>query len=128
MYNIKAAKKLADKYESITVKDIRNTRIMNIRNPMSEITGFGTMNCSLCKAAKLLDPIGNSYTFCNYCIYSIVKNRDSSYTYCLDEHSSPTYRAIQNACTSLEIKKTVRQRAKYIRSIIKAIENKSKSI
>lgn len=123
--NIKAAKELLAKYESITVDQI--TEIYNkIREQeeenitpsgydvMEQITGFSSITkCILCQEAKKLVQKDNYY--CQCCIYTI--NNSDDYL-CIEE----TYKALGNAHTPENIYNALQDRIKFLKQSIETYE------
>ncbi len=92
--NIKEAKELVDRYESITLEEIKNNF-----DP-EELTGFGNaFSCILCLAVKK----------CKYCIYV---------SGCVDGKNEKSYDRIYYAYTPTKLRNAFRARAKHIRKII----------
>ncbi len=102
--NIKEARELADRYDSITLEQIKKT-------PHSRgwaanlLTGFGDHPnpCPLCVAAGIK---------CSNCIYG-------GETCCYEGQNRKTYRRIADAPTSIKLRNAFRARAKYIRELLK---------
>jgi len=125
--NIKQAKALVRRYNSITLKEIKK-EFLKYKYFRSDpythkafianyLTGFGkTTTCILCRTV----------TSCNECIYSVL-NKNTHYVtvYCnsksLDSHI--TFINIKYSDTPKELHKAFRVRAKYINNLIKTIEN-----
>lgn len=123
--NINAARKLLEKYQSITLDELTmvwlkleldNEEIKG-EDVLAEITGFGcTGTCILCKEAKTLTNDIESY--CNHCIYSI-HGSPSMDMFCLDN----TYHAIADARNEKQLFNAIQNRIKYLKEIIDSYEN-----
>ena len=123
--NINAARKLLEKYQSITLDELTviwlkleldNEEIKG-KDVLAEITGFGCMDtCMLCKEAKTFTNDIESY--CNHCIYSI-HGSPSMDMFCLDN----TYHAIADARNEKQLFNAIQNRIKYLKEIIDSYEN-----
>lgn len=126
--NIKAAKELLAKYESITVDQI--TEVYNkIREQekeniipsgydvMERITGFSSITkCMLCQEAKKLNQ--KDIYYCQCCIYTI--NTSDNYL-CVEE----TYKALGNAYTPEDIYNALQARIEFLKQSINIYEAQS---
>lgn len=106
--SIEAAKKLVEKYRSITIEDLQRCD-----NDIEELTGFGgTTSCTLCIAVK---------NNCNECIHPA--NDDPLEHPCCSGDAHKTYHEIekqQYLSGNYEAMLTaLRDRADYIESLIK---------
>jgi len=100
--NIKEAKELAKRYETITVKEIKGK--WDSDNPEKELTGFGDPEtCTLC--IKVKDD-------CLRCIYG-------QFLSCIEDDNQETYYGVREANTPTKLKNAYRARAKHIRNILK---------
>ncbi len=94
--NLKEARALVDRYETITLEEIKGNF-----NP-GALTGFGnSRTCTLCDISGF-DP-------CEYCIYK---------SHCKKGIHQKTYYRIFNANTPLKLLNAFRARAEHIRKII----------
>lgn len=126
--NINAARKLLEKYQSITLDELTKVWLdLELDNGceiqgadvLAEITGFGcTSTCTLCQEAKSLKVDGEF--FCNHCIYSI-HGYPSIDMLCIDH----TYDAIVDAKTEKQLFEAIQNRIKYLEETIKFYENSS---
>lgn len=123
--NINAARKLLEKYQSITLDELTmvwlkleldNEEIKG-EDVLAEITGFGcTGTCTLCQEAKSLKVDEESY--CNHCIYSI-HGSPSGDLFCLNN----TYNAIVDAKNEKQLFEAIQNRIKYLKETIDSYEN-----
>lgn len=107
--NLKEAKDLADRYDSLTLEDLSYYKLQ-------ELTGFGFFNtCTLCKPLRDC----SFHPDCSGCIYAIESDRYG----CLDNE---TYQNVSYFATyesnPQKLLKAVKARARYIRRIIKKHE------
>lgn len=110
--NIEAAKRLAEKYASITLEELEDSwfDFATGLSIMHEITGFGDeADCCLCQEAELLN-IG--YNKCNHCIYCDGYNT-------LQCVNSSSYKAISKATCPEDLLKALKDRSEYITGLIK---------
>lgn len=126
--NIKAAKELLVKYESITIDQITKVYNMIIEQEgeditpsgydvMERITGFSSIaKCMLCQEAKKLSQ-KNIY-YCQCCIYTI--NSSDDYL-CVEE----TYKALGNAHTPEDIYNALQARIEFLKQSINIYEAQS---
>lgn len=126
--NIKAAKELLVKYESITIDQITKVYNMIIEQEgeditpsgydvMERITGFSSITkCILCQEAKKLSQ-KNIY-YCQCCIYTI--NSSDDYL-CVEE----TYKALGNAHTPEDIYNALQARIEFLKQSINIYEAQS---
>lgn len=112
MKNIKAAKKLLEKYKSITLEQLKN---IYRRHPgwtgkkvMDSITEFGTVYCLICKGAS---------NVCKKCVYSfrIVNKWDIP---CMDI----IYKEMSTASSAEELFNAIQKRISYLTHIIEWYE------
>ena len=105
--SIEAAKKLIEKYESLTLKDV-------IGGTPQTITGFGHKEtCILCKVSDL---------YCHGCIYT---KKETTHL-CYHEESAETFNAVASADSPEALLKAYYNRAQYIRKVLKDIEEREK--
>jgi hypothetical protein len=126
--NIKAAKELLAKYESITIDQITKVYNMIIEQEgeditpsgydvMEQITGFSSIaKCMLCQEAKKL--IQKDIYYCQCCIYTI--NNSDDYL-CIEE----TYKAIGEADTPEDIYNALQARIEFLKQSINIYEAQS---
>lgn len=126
--NIKAAKELLAKYESITIDQITEVynKIIeqegeditpNGYDVMEQITGFSSIvKCMLCQEAKKLTQ--KDIYYCQGCIYTI--NTSDDYL-CVEE----TYKAIGNAHTPEDIHNALQARIEFLKQSINIYEAQS---
>jgi hypothetical protein len=119
--NIKAAEKLAERYETITLEEIEKAfekYEYKYNLAKNKLTGFGLKDtCLLCKSAR--DGLG----YCNHCIY--YNDSDSGiifFPHCRNDGNKETYVNISNAETPEELLTAYRERGKHTRSILKEIQ------
>ena len=116
--NIKEARELADKYDSITLEQIKAVGQDYLRagfrfgkDLAGPLTGFGCLStCTLCIAVGKKFYSGS----CDTCIYF-----DGRSLPCLDRSSKKTYQRIWFAPTPTKLRNAFRARAKYIRERLK---------
>ena len=124
--NINAAKKLVERYDSITFDDLElnwedlpeeeiEEDYHSGAKVLQNLTGFGSFEtCTLCKEARELCKYPESADFCACCIYGhIVK--------CV---RSPYYKEMAEADTPDELIQAIRKRSKYIKELIKEYEDR----
>ena len=123
--NINAARKLLEKYQSITLDELTviwlklelDNKEIKGEDVLAEITGFGCMStCMLCKEAKTLT--NDIEYYCNHCIYSI-HGSHSMDMFCLDN----TYHAIADARNEKQLFNAIQNRIKYLKEVIASYEN-----
>jgi hypothetical protein len=126
--NIKAAKELLVKYESITIDQITKVYNMIIEQEeenitpsgydvMERITGFSSIvKCILCQEAKKL--VQKNIYYCRCCIYTI--NSSDDYL-CVEE----TYKALGNAHTPEDIYNALQARIEFLKQSINIYEAQS---
>ena len=114
--NIKAAKALVKKYNSITVEDIlsfeltdepfeRTDEPFRGRIPMGKLTGFGnTHTCTLCQTVN---------NICDNCIYVNMTGEP-----CDTGTNRLTYAPISWAMNPTKLIEAIHNRAKYIESLL----------
>lgn len=118
---VKAAKELIDKYQSITLEQLKSLWEKEVeQNPecvidggwvLSLITNFGSCACILCKAAN---------QNCTLCIHSYSPNRNLLETpctdalYCTDE----LYCNMEESRTPEELYGYIQNRIKYLKYLI----------
>lgn len=117
--NIKAAIALARRYNTISIEEIRDLwktyppTMLNSRSYLvaGKLTGFGNFNtCNLCRTVK-----GG----CGKCIYG-------GFTFCIDgsKRVKLTYNAIENAKGPTSLLRAFKNRAKFIKSVLRKLTNK----
>ena len=100
--NIKEAKELVDRYESITLEEIKEEWSPFLRETAEILTGFGNMgSCSLCRKVS---------GTCMNCIYHPSD--------CVEGENEETYDRILEARSPTKLRNAFRARAKHIRKII----------
>ena len=105
--NIKEFKALVERYETITLEEIKKGGPMSLSSKR-KLTGFGWNNtCTLCQAVLQKDNWGNKYK-CNDCVYGKQNG-------CLRYENTNTYYRIVNAGTSRELFSAYRARAKHLK-------------
>lgn len=112
---IKAAKELIDKYQSITLEQLKNLWeseteknlecVINGGWVLSLITNFGSCACILCKASN---------QNCSLCIHSYSPNRNLLETPCTDE----LYCNMEEAHTPEELYEYIQNRIEYLKYLI----------
>ena len=127
-YNIEAFKALADRYDSITLEDLK-------KNDLEDITGFGHITkCTLCVS---LDVEWNKD--CSGCIWNWY-NPVSGYKYnyiftfnCQSKYGKQrVYKTYDDICEAnyhseyTKLLKAIKQRAKLMRKVIKLYEKSLK--
>lgn len=116
MKNLPEFKALIERYESITIEEIKaisgdDDRYFDSEYVMAVLTGFGrTVSCSLCVAVGHK----NIYTYnCHKCVYG--GNPDTGEFKCAQH---PTYDAIEDAATPSQLLTAIRNRAAYMRTLL----------
>ncbi len=105
--NIKAFRKLVERYETITLEEIekKNKSGLSVHLLANKLTGYGACGtCKLCKASKSMFIQVN----CDECVYGYEFG-------CIYHKNSKTYNAIENAKTTKQLLKAFRNRAKHLR-------------
>jgi len=130
--NIKEAKALIKRYNSITLKEIENDpyqyrRQIYRRDKANSLTGFGeTRSCTLCQSVLYKGNIYESPN-CKKCIHSISCPKGFPDSYkdcaCLKNNARKTYYAIRTADTAKALQAAFRNRAKYLQSLIDQYES-----
>ena len=122
--NLKAAEKLAKRYESITLDEIKNAKpdpdLWSMAGPMDVVaailTGFGRSNiCTLCKATGKVQGLYHKESQCSECIHGGENGGNA----CVLGESKNSYEAIENSQTPEELLVAFKERAKYLRMRIK---------
>lgn len=130
MNNLKAAKELVKRYESITLKEVKDMWYMHMPNKMMEsydqlggiakgfiareLTGYGvSTTCTLCKAVATKLKIPE----CHSCIYTKITHHS-----CITGINKKTYSSIRHSNTPKGMLSAYRKRAKYIAQLIKQME------
>lgn len=125
--NINAARKLLEKYQSLTLDELTKVWIkldselgneceIQGSDVLSEITGFGcTSTCMLCKEAQTLKVAEESY--CSHCVYST--QYPGVDMFCLDH----TYDAMVYAENKKQLFNAIQNRIKYLKETIDFCEN-----
>lgn len=107
--DIKALKKLVEKYRSVTLEQIEKEWDDNGSLTMRKITGFGqTEMCTVCKAAEYEN------SFCIKCFWSIIDN--GNFIPCIE---AKTYNDIADSLIPQDCLKAVKARADYIEKMLK---------
>jgi len=101
--NLKEFKALIERYETITLEEIKKTG--NIYNAAFKLTGFNSVNCSLCK------PIRSNCFLCVYC--------DKVEHGCLEGKNGETFDRIYFADTPTKLLNAFRARAKHMKTLLK---------
>jgi len=101
--NIEAFQKLVERYETITIEEIKEIRE---EYPAEILTGFGSRaTCSLCLSVN---------EDCSKCVYG--KNKESEINYnCVVGNNSKSYERIEEANTPHKLFNAFRNRAKHLR-------------
>jgi len=121
MKNLKEFKELIERYETVTIEEIREqwkitkkdeTRIGSVPHYTAQkLTGFGgSITCTLCLAIEQK---------CEQCVLSI-NSTDDSY-HCLNFHHRPTYDGINFSKSPAGLLTALRNRAKHYREFYKEI-------
>lgn len=117
--NLEAAKELVELYRSITIEQLEEmyNKLYEeddevfFENILHEITGFGSVSsCHLCK------PIGG---YCQNCIHGQWEDCTANCP-CIDNE---TYENIADAESIEELYDAIQDRADYLESLIKELEN-----
>ena len=106
--NIAEAKRLADKYDALA-----DEGAVTSRTQLKEVTGFGTLHCTLCAPVIAVVP-DSSKLRCEVCIHT--KGRMYEYSPC-DMH--PTYERLDQCSFTPD---DLRARASYLRELISKYE------
>lgn len=113
MKNIEAAKKLLEKYKSITLEELKQKykKFSGYKGKliMSTFTSFGTVYCILCTSAN---------GTCSNCIYSF--RNEKSALQCMDT----IYKEMENATSAEELYNAIQKRISYMNHIIQWYESK----
>lgn len=126
--NITQAKVLVERYRSLTLEDVIGV------NPR-DLTGFGSMSCTLCLACPGLglDYEGNlvpTTRNCDVCVYSTLKKTATEKVcFCYEhEKTKPTYEKLENwdSLSDEELLQTYRDRADVLEDAIKQAEEYNK--
>ena len=117
---IKAAKELIDKYQSITLEQLKSLWENEVeQNPecvinggwvLSLITGFGSCACVLCKAANQR---------CFHCIHQYSPYRNLLAMPCTDE----LYCNMEEAKTPEELYGYIQDRIEYLKTLVSYAES-----
>jgi len=109
--NIKEARELVKRYETITLEEIKNMYC-----DANDLTGFGSIEtCTLCIKADY---------DCSDCIYhKIDKFGFGDTVRCYDDDNAKTYDRIDEADTPVKLRNAFRARAKHIKSILEKFDN-----
>ena len=114
---IEAAKKLIERYNSITIDDVENANpsaIFSGRLVANSITGYSsTRDCILCSACTTDNSLN-----CRICIYSSIWDAH----HCVEGCNSKSYHEIYHAKTPEELVAAFRNRAAHITKIVELIE------
>jgi len=119
MKNLKEFKALIERYESITLEEIKNTDVSlpNIdvlsiaiqqvtgiyKLKANRLTGFGSHNtCSLCEGE------------CEECVYLVI-----AVAGCNQRGNKKTFRRICNASSPIKLRNAFRARAKHMKTLLK---------
>lgn len=117
--NIEAAKKLAEQYKKLTVKDFKNASCKwdnKVSDSLSTITGFNRLFCTLCKKTNT----GQSLSVnCNKCIHKLDNSKNKTHNFCSGQE---TYQAIENAKTYLQLKRAIQKRASFLEHLVRIAE------
>lgn len=118
---IDAALKLADKYRSITLDELKELEKDNHDDlpyhVLKTITGFGyKKTCPICQSVN-----GE----CNNCIYSFKMPKRDDWYYCIDDI---TYGNIYDSESYEELLEAINKRADYIEDLINKIKNDNSRI
>lgn len=120
--NIKAIRKLANRYEKITLEDIKDTHL-EILEVAHKLTGFHSFNtCGVCISTTPTDVFHvNRFTVnCSSCAYRYFsqKNQITTNLHCVQQK---TWQDIQSADTPKELLLAFHARAKYIKEQLKLL-------
>lgn len=123
--NLDAARRLVEKYRSITRKELEDNACEDDRcyEVLSKITGFGSLkNCCLCKECYKEETYSETdHPDCTKCLYSWDSDCDNKWGIpCIDQD---TYCDIHNAESLDELYEAIQNRADFIENLIKEIEN-----
>ena len=114
MKNLKAAKKLLEEYNSITLEQLKylykEFSLQRGKTVMSGLTAFSTTDCPLCKAAN---------NMCTRCIYSFRLEVQWGIP-CIDI----IYREMANASSAEELFNAIQKRISYLTHVIEWYELK----
>lgn len=122
MKNLKEFKELIERYETITIgeirkewKDIKAKKERRSAHYVAQsLTGFGgSRTCTLCVAIDQ-----RRYNDCNGCVY--FKNYKEGFG-CINTINEPSYRLVDYAETPTQLLKAYRNRAKHLRETYKEI-------
>ena len=111
--NVKELIELIDRYESISLKEIKNTWI-STNVVANKLTGFGdSRTCSLCKKVGYSD-FGSPN--CKDCVFEIQRGCSDSNRECYD-----TYYGISLSKTPEDLLQAYRNRAAYLKERFKEL-------
>ena len=100
MKNLKEFKALIERYESITLKEIKKDKF-ELFYTAQKLTGFGgAASCSIC----------NGFV-CEECVYGLIG--------CTNKINEKTYSKISYASTPIELFIAFRARAKHMQTLLK---------
>ena len=118
--NIKEVKALVNKYNSITITDIRrelyqsNADTFESQYIANKLTGFGsTDSCTLCLALR--NSFAHHYTSCIHTNYVLLGEVGCS---SINGKSRATYMAIDEASDPSELLQAFKDRAEYLHTLI----------
>ncbi len=141
--NIKAAKELIKRYNSITLDEIETEykKQGSMHLVPKNLTGFGSdSTCTLCKEAESIllsdnipldDDLKDSFFRCHTCIYNRVRNIELGYpdhlftcqpVACIADENAASYYLIDKAKSAKELLFAFRNRAKHLRKLVDKIE------
>jgi hypothetical protein len=123
--NEDAFKALIKKYNSITLKQIKDNAIQDDCDKfescvtLNEITGFGYQcSCTLCIATKNKNILSiKDAVHCNLCVYGILSN--IKYNACLSDNNSDTYEALKMAKDETTLLLAIKERVKHMKKVWK---------
>ena len=123
MKNLKEFKELIERYETITLEEIKTEwkkqkglhrdNIYIGYSAIVSLTGFGSQStCTLCQATK------TDFVHCNDCVYG------KSFG-CLNDDNEKSYDNVENARTPKGLLTAFRNRAEHLRKTYKEILNEN---
>ena len=124
--NLKEAEDLLERYESITIEEIKKVEVAAIFRvhygfyTLGMLTGFGDgTTCTLCRAAKTSNML-YAYGVCSTCIYT--NHPKSSSCNCMKGANKRTYDLIFDSQNAEELSEAVRLRAQRLKRRIAKVK------
>jgi hypothetical protein len=134
---ISETEKLAERYETITLKEIKSkwkeySKKGILYNLRAALTGFGDSRfCSLCTATRKRSQLLFGCVDCTRCIHSVSKTKHCYFKYSwfiCTSIVSKTFTAIKEAQTPEDLLLAYRNRGFYLRKLLLAYKNNIKNV